>query len=86
MQLVLRFGIFLTPVIFPLPPTGTARRLMLLNPATPIVATGRAWLTGSGDEIPIAFLLVVAASLALLGMGLLIYKVALPHLIERLSG
>ncbi len=52
MQLALRFGFFLTPVIFPLPEAGLPRMLMLLNPVTPILVSGRAWLTGSGEAMP----------------------------------
>jgi lipopolysaccharide transport system permease protein len=85
-QLILRFGFFLTPVIFALPPAGVARRLMLLNPVTPVIASGRAWLTGSGEAMPGAFLAVVAGCVIVLALGLLVYKVALPHLIERLGG
>ena len=84
-QVVLRFGFFLTPVIFKLPASGFARHLMLLNPATPIVVSGRDWLTGSGEAMPGAFILVMLACVPLLAIGLLFYKVALPHLIERLS-
>jgi lipopolysaccharide transport system permease protein len=85
-QLILRFGFFLTPVIFALPPAGMARRLMLLNPVTPVIASGRAWLAGSGEAMPGAFLAVVAGCVIVLALGLLVYKVALPHLIERLGG
>lgn len=85
-QLVLRVGFFLTPVIFALPPAGVARRLMLLNPVTPVITSGRAWLTGSGEAMPGAFLAVVAGCVIVLALGLLVYKVALPHLIERLGG
>jgi lipopolysaccharide transport system permease protein len=85
MQLILRFGFFLTPVIFPLPAAGMPRLLMLINPVTPILVSGRAWLTGSGEAMPVAFLVVVMICLALLAFGLVIYKVVLPTLIERLS-
>ena len=85
-QLVLRFGFFLTPVIFMIPAKGIARQVMFLNPATPLIVTGRAWLAGSGEAMPVAFSLVLAASVALLAFGLVVYKVALPQLIERLSG
>lgn len=84
-QLVLRFGFFLTPVVFPLPAAGFGRQVMLLNPATPIIVSGRAWLTGAGNEMPGAFMAVAAGSLVLIAIGLTFYKVALPHLIERLS-
>lgn len=85
LQIVLRFGFFFTPVIFPLPADGIARRLMMLNPATPLVVTGRDWLTGSGEGMPEAFAVVSAACLVLLPLAIVLYKVALPHLIERLS-
>jgi lipopolysaccharide transport system permease protein len=84
-QLVLRFGFFLAPVIFMLPQGGVARRLMLMNPATPVIMTGRAWLTGSPEALPGSFALVFAGSAAVIVVGLIFYKVALPHLIERLS-
>jgi lipopolysaccharide transport system permease protein len=84
-QIVLRFGFFLTPVIFQLPRGGIARRLMLLNPVTPIVATGRDWLTGSGEAMTQAFGTVGVVSVIVLAAGIVVYKVALPHLIERIS-
>ncbi len=58
---------------------------MLLNPVTPILVSGRTWLTGSGEAMPTIFLAVVGVSLILIVVGLVIYKVVLPTLIERLS-
>ncbi|MEO8577532.1 MAG: hypothetical protein ABI556_12560 [Gemmatimonadales bacterium] len=86
LQLILRFGFFLTPVIFLLPSGGLARTLMLINPVTPMIVTGRAWLTGSPEGTPAAFMIVFAVSAFVFSIGMLFYKVALPHLIERLSG
>jgi lipopolysaccharide transport system permease protein len=85
-QLVLRFGFFLTPVVFALPPAGLARKLMLVNPVTPVIVSGRAWLAGSADAMPAAFAGVVAGSVMVGLIALVFYKVALPHLIERLGG
>jgi lipopolysaccharide transport system permease protein len=85
-QLALRFGFFVTPVIFPLPAAGLARSLMSLNPLTSVIVSGRTWLAGGGESMPLAFLAVVLASLVLFGFGLLFFKVALPHLIERMGG
>ena len=84
-QLVLRFGFFLAPVIFPLPVSGIARRIMLVNPATPVIATGRAWITGSLEAMPGEFLAVLAGSAVVFLAALVFYKVAMPHLIERLG-
>jgi len=85
-QLALRFGFFATPVIFPLPAAGLARTLISLNPLTAVIVSGRTWLTGGGESMPLAFTAVVAASLVLIAIGLLFFKVALPHLIERMGG
>ena len=84
-QLALRFGFFVTPVIFPLPAAGLARSLMCLNPLTPIIVSGRTWLAGSGEAMPIVFSAILVGSILLIALGLLFFKVAMPHLIERLS-
>lgn len=85
-QLLLRFGFFLTPVVYALPPAGMARSLMMVNPATPVIASGRAWLTGSNESMPAAFSLVVAAAVLIFFAGIVVYKVAMPHIIERVGG
>jgi lipopolysaccharide transport system permease protein len=84
-HLALRFGFFLAPVIFALPATGTARALMLLNPITPVLMSGRAWLLGSGETFPTAFGLIAVLSVLPTALGVVVYKVTLPYLIERLS-
>lgn len=84
-QLALRFGFFVTPVIFPLPAAGIARSLILLNPLTAIIVSGRAWLAGSGEIMPTALVAILLGALMIASIGLLVFKVALPHLIERLS-
>jgi lipopolysaccharide transport system permease protein len=84
-QLVLRFGFFLAPVVFPLPTHGIARKIMLLNPATPAVLTGRAWLTGNSEAVVTPFCIIALISLLILVLALLLYKVTVVHLIERLS-
>jgi lipopolysaccharide transport system permease protein len=85
-QLALRFGFFLTPVIFPTPASGIARSVMLLNPVTPLVASGRAWLTGSGEAMPGAFAIAAVGAILIFFAGLLVFKVALPYIIERIAG
>jgi lipopolysaccharide transport system permease protein len=85
-HLLLRFAFFLTPVIFPLPTEGPGRLVMLLNPASSLVVTSRSWLTGGEPPVLLPFLIVSAGGVVLLAVGLLALKVALPHIIERLSG
>ena len=85
-HLALRFLFFLTPVIFPLPTSGLGRTVMLCNPATSLVVTTRSWLLGGEPPLLLAFTIVSLSSLILLAAGLIALKVALPHIIERLSG
>lgn len=84
-QLGLRFGFFFTPVIFQLPAAGMARSAMLLNPATPVIVSGRAWLVGTGEAMPTGFAIVFAACLVVTAAALLFYKIAVPYLVERLG-
>lgn len=84
-QLALRLGFFVTPVIYALPPPGTTRTFMAFNPITSIIVNGRAWFASYGDLMPNAFTVVLAGSCVAVPVGLLLYKVAMPHLIERLS-
>jgi lipopolysaccharide transport system permease protein len=85
-HLALRFVFFLTPVIFPLPAAGLARKLMLWNPATSLIVTSRSWLLG-GEQPDAAVLTIVSvSSLLLLLLGIVALKVALPHIIERTAG
>lgn len=83
--LLAQFFMYITPVVFAMPTTGFMARLFAYNPATPLILTARAWLTGEPTPMLGPFLLVVGASMLLLVLGLLLYRLALPILIERLS-
>ena len=58
---------------------------MVLNPATSLFVTSRSWLIGGEPPMYLAFSLVVFASVILLTLGVVMLKVALPHIIERIS-
>lgn len=85
-HLGLRFAFFLTPVIFPVPPSGWGYRLMIVNPATSLFVTSRSWLIGGEPPMYLAFFIVTACSVLLLLAAIVILKVSLPHIIERISG
>ena len=84
-QLALRFGFFLTPVIYALPDSGINRTLLLLNPVTTPLVSSRSWLIGEKDTFPDEVTLIFFASLLLLFMAILAFKVAMPRIIERLN-
>jgi lipopolysaccharide transport system permease protein len=80
-----QFAMYLTPVVFTMPTAGTVAKLFALNPATPLVLTARAWLTGGAWEMPGYFLLMAVVGPLLLLMGLMLFRLTLPVLIERMS-
>ena len=84
-QLGLRFGFFVSPVIYALPAEGAARTLLLWNPVTAPLVSGRAWLIGGESALPTATAIVCVLSIALLVLSTLMFKVVMPHLIERLN-
>ena len=79
------FLMLLTPVVYPAPETGAAASVVKWNPMTPLVTVTRDWLTtGAADQVP-GFLLVTGASLTLLFVGWIVYRLALPHVIARMG-
>ncbi|MCB9162915.1 MAG: ABC transporter permease [Flavobacteriales bacterium] len=83
--LLAQFIMYLTPVVFAMPQGGVMSTIFQWNPATPLILTGRAWLTGSGTPMLGPFMIVAACALLLLLIGTMLYRLALPILIERLS-
>ena len=84
--LLMQFIMYVTPVVFPLVKTGWAAALFSFNPLTPLIVTGREWLTGSGASMFAEFLAVNAASAVLLMVAWVIYRMAMPILVERMGG
>ncbi len=82
---VAQFAMFITPVVFAMPKGGLTLRLFELNFMTPVILTGRAWLTGSASPAPVDFSVVCAVSVLLLMIGWVIYRITMPVLIERMS-
>jgi lipopolysaccharide transport system permease protein len=76
---------FLTPVIYPVPKASFAATLIELNPVTPLLVTTREWLViGQSSMLP-GFLWVSVGSLILLLFACVQYRIAMPHLISRMS-
>lgn len=84
-QLALRFGFFVTPVIYAMPDSGLARSLLLWNPVTAPLVSSRSWLIGGESVFAWEMGSVGAISLFLLFASTAIFKVVMPHLIERLD-
>lgn len=85
LPLLMQFLMYLTPVVFPMPKEGWAATLFGLNPLSPLILTARDWLTGFPPEFLGAFVTVNLLALGLLLMVWVVYRLAMPILIERMS-
>lgn len=83
---VLHLWMFLSPVIYPMPPSGSNNATFgILNPVAPALDTARAWLLTGSPEYLSGFFIVSGLTFLMLLGGCLLYRVALPILIERIS-
>ncbi len=85
LPLLMQFLMYLTPVVFPMPQSGLAALIYRLNPLTPLIMSARGWLTGAPSDFFGYYLLVNCLVLILLLMVWVIYRAAMPILIERMS-
>lgn len=85
LPLLMQFLMYLTPVVFPMPAGDLAAVLYKLNPLTPLIMTSRDWLTGFSPQFLSGFLLINGMALVLLFIVWVIYRAAMPILIERMS-
>lgn len=85
LPLLMQFLMYLSPVIFPMPTSGWAAAIFRYNPITPLILTTRDWLTGFSPEYFGYFLLVNSFIMALLLAVWIIFRAAMPILIERMS-
>lgn len=83
--LLMQFLMYVTPVVFPFPKKGLGATLCLLNPLTPLIQSARSWVTGQPVEFIAYFIVVNIAALALLLVVWIVYRLAMPILIERMS-
>lgn len=85
LPLLMQFLMYVTPVVFPIPKEGLASVLFSFNPLTPIILTTRDWLTGLSSEYLGYFVVVNITAVALLLVVWVIFRLAMPILIERMS-
>ena len=83
--LLMQFMMYVTPVVFPLPKEGWVVLLFAANPLTPLILTARDWLTGYAPEYLGYFVAVNLVAASLLLVVWIVYRLAMPILIERMS-
>ncbi|SDR69290.1 ABC transporter permease [Christiangramia echinicola] len=79
------FLMYITPVVYAVPIEGMLRTVMLLNPVTPIILTGRDLLIGMQPEYLEYYLFTMAACIPLFFLALILYRISIPILVERLG-
>ena len=80
------FWMLLTPVVYPPQMDGIAGWLATWNPVSPLIITARECLTGQTLTVLGPFFLVSAGSMLVVVIGLIGFRIAMPHLIERMGG
>ena len=79
------FWMFLTPVVYPPPTSGTMAAFIKWNPVSPLLVATRDWITVGPTAYLTGFIIVAAFTLLFLLAGWILYRLALPHLIERIG-
>jgi len=77
--------LFLTPVVYPVPTTGTFATIVWANPVTPLLATTRELATTGVVSDPYRFLAVTLAAIVGLLVTWIAFRLAMPFVIERVS-
>jgi len=80
-----QFWFFLTPVIYPMPKDGFIALVAQYNPVTPVLMSTREWLVIGNTSHLTGFWVVAAGSFVFLLLGWVLYRIAMPHLIARIS-
>jgi len=81
----MQFLMYVTPVVYVMPKTGILKTIMAWNPLTPIITTTRDLVFGAPLQSLTGFLIVILGCIPLLFIGLIIYRISIPIIVERLS-
>ena len=76
---------YVTPVVYGIPKTGVMKTIMTYNPFTPFILTIRDVAVGSSPEFLNYFIGLTGLGIVLFFIGLVIYRVSIPVIVERLS-
>jgi lipopolysaccharide transport system permease protein len=85
LPLLMQFLMYLAPIVFCMPDGGWAATIFNINPMTPLILTTRDWLTGVSPGYLGPFFLINISIIVLLLAVWVIYRAAMPILIERMS-
>lgn len=77
------FLMYITPVVYAIPESGIMRRVMELNPFTPIILTSRDLITGASPQYLNYYFVVLGVTVPLFLLALLFYRISIPIIVER---
>jgi lipopolysaccharide transport system permease protein len=82
---LLPFLMYLTPVVYPVPHEGVISVIMKLNPLATLIDQTRNWLTSQPVHNIALFWIFTLAFALLFMISLVIYRISMPMIIERLG-
>jgi lipopolysaccharide transport system permease protein len=85
LPLIIAPWLLLTPVLYPVPTGGMFAWVVRLNPVTPLLVTLRELATTGVVSDPVGFWVASFVAIAGLGVAWIIYRVAMPYVVERVS-
>ncbi len=85
LTLITTFWMFITPVVFPISGQSWVQTIYRLNPVSPLLQTARDLVTGMPPTLWLDSLIVIGVVLLLLPMAWLLFRIFIPHIIERLG-
>lgn len=86
LPMITAFLMLLTPVVYPPKSEGIVGILSKWNPLSHLMITARQSVTGEAFTNLPQFALIFAASIVLLLISLVAFRIAIPHLIARMGG
>lgn len=85
LAMMLTLWFFLTPVVYPAPTVWPASVLATINPVSLLLAGARFLLIGGVEVNWLSWVVANAITCALLVIGWIVYRVAIPHVLARVS-
>lgn len=76
---------YVTPVVYALPKEGIMRTIMQWNPFTPLILTTRDFVIGAEPMYLSYYIGIIVTCIPLFFIGLLIYRISIPIIVERMS-
>ena len=76
---------YITPVVYAIPKSGIMKTIMELNPFTALILTARDLALGTVPHYLGYFSVIFIISASLFFIGLILYRISIPIIVERLS-